>query len=91
MEDVKVVNSFCDVTYDFGIHFALLNVKCMLRYSHLDEACSIMLEYPLFKISMIDIWYFVTKIVLTYCGKKCSSDREKLLKFEAEGRKLQNI
>ena len=35
MEDVKVVNSFCDVTYDFGIHFALLNVKCMLRYSHL--------------------------------------------------------
>ena len=70
MEDVKVVNSFCDVTYDFGIHFALLNVKCMLRYSHLDEACSIMLEYPLFKITKIDLWYFVTKIVLTYCEKK---------------------
>ena len=31
-------------------------------------------------------WYFVTKIVLTYCEKKkCSSDRENLLKFEAEG------
>ena len=30
MEDVKVVNSFCDVTYDFGIHFALLNVRCTL-------------------------------------------------------------
>ena len=30
-------------------------------------------------------WYFVTKIVLAYCEKKCSSDREKLLKFEAEG------
>ena len=28
----------------------------------------------------------VTKIVLTYCEKKNSSDREKLLKFEAEGR-----
>ena len=70
MEDVKVVNSFCDVTYDFGIHFALLNVKCMLRYSLLDEACSIMLEYPLFNISKIDLWYFVTKIVLTYCEKK---------------------
>ena len=27
-------------------------------------------------------WYFVTKIVLTYC------DREKLLKFEAEGREF---
>ena len=26
-------------------------------------------------------WYFVPKIVLTYCEKKCSSDREKLLKF----------
>ena len=22
-------------------------------------------------------WYFVTKIVLTYCEKNCSSDREK--------------
>ena len=31
--------------------------------------------------------YFVTKIVLTYCEKKnCSSDREKLLKLEAECR-----
>ena len=28
-------------------------------------------------------WYFVTKIVLTYCEKKCSSGQEKLLKFEA--------
>ena len=33
-------------------------------------------------------WYFVTKIVLTYCEKKRSSDREKLLKFEAEGREF---
>ena len=31
-------------------------------------------------------WYFVTKIVLTYSEKKkCSSDREKLLEFEAGG------
>ena len=34
------------------------------------------------------IWYFVTKIVLTYCEKKCSRDREKLLKLEAEGREF---
>ena len=27
-----------------------------------------------------------TRIVLTYVRKNCSSDREKLLKFEAEGR-----
>ena len=33
-------------------------------------------------------WYFVTKIVLTYCEKNCFSDREKLLKFEAEGREF---
>ena len=30
-------------------------------------------------------WYFVSKVVLTHCEKKkCSSDREKLLKLEAE-------
>ena len=33
-------------------------------------------------------WYFVTKIVLTYCEKNCSSDREKLLKFEAKGQEF---
>ena len=33
-------------------------------------------------------WYFVTKIVLTYCEKKRSSDQEKLLKFEAGGREF---
>ena len=27
---------------------------------------------------------FVTKIVLTYCDKNCSGDRENLLKFKAE-------
>ena len=36
-------------------------------------------------------WYFVTKIVLIYCEKKCSSDREKLLKFEAESQEFANI
>ena len=37
---------------------------------------------------MLKKWYFVTKIVLTYCEKKCSSDREKLLKFEAKSREF---
>ena len=36
-------------------------------------------------------WYFVTKIVLTYCEKKCSSDQEKILKFKAEGRDFAKI
>ena len=32
--------------------------------------------------------YFVTEIVLTYCEKKCSNDRENFLKFEADGREF---
>ena len=36
-------------------------------------------------------WYFVTKIVLTYCEKKHPSDREKLLKFDAEGQEFAEI
>ena len=38
-----------------------------------------------------NLWthYFVSKIVLTYCEKNCSSDREKLLKFEAEGQEFE--
>ena len=39
-----------------------------------------------------NLCYFVTKIVLTYCEKKkCSSDREKLLNFEAEGLEFANL
>ena len=34
------------------------------------------------------IWYFVSKIVLTYSEKKSFSDREKLMKFRAEGREF---
>ena len=40
------------------------------------------------KSKKINKWYFVNKIVLTYCEKKNSSDREKLLRFEAEGREF---
>ena len=29
------------------------------------------------EIQSYDKWYFVTKIVLTYCEKNCSSDRKK--------------
>ena len=32
-------------------------------------------------------WYFVTKIVMAYCAN-CSTDREKLLKFKAEGQEF---
>ena len=36
-------------------------------------------------------WYFVTKVVLTYCEKNYSSDQENLLKFEAEGQEFANF
>ena len=36
-------------------------------------------------------WYIVTKIVPTTGRKNCSTDREKLLKFEAEGREFAKI
>ena len=32
-----------------------------------------------------NIWYFLSNIVLACCEKKCSCDRDKLWKFEAEG------
>ena len=37
-------------------------------------------------------WYFVSQIVLNYCERKktCSSDREKVLKFEAEDCESEN-
>ena len=37
------------------------------------------------------VFGIVTKIVLTYCEKNCSSDREKLSKFESEGREFAKI
>ena len=36
----------------------------------------------------VEEWYFVSKIVLTYCEKKFSSDWEKLLKLETEGQEF---
>ena len=46
------------------------------------------------KLSLVSIseeWYFATKIVVTYCEKKYSCDREELLKFEAEGQEFAKI
>ena len=36
-----------------------------------------------------EVWYFVTKIDLTYCEKNCSTDQEKLFKFEAVGQEFE--
>ena len=40
--------------------------------------------FNLIPLTIVYEWYLVTKIVLTYCEKKCFSDREKLLKFLGE-------
>ena len=56
---------------------------CKLGKKELNNTCYPGLDYLQ--------WYFVTKIVPTYCEKNCSSDREKLLKFEAEGREFAKI
>ena len=47
----------------------------------------------LFQLTPARYWYFVTKIVLTHCTvwRNCSSDWEKLLKFEAQGGELANF
>ena len=44
-------------------------------------------QQHLYPYNWLKTWYFVTKIV----RKNCSSDREKLLKFEAEGREFAKI
>ena len=42
----------------------------------------------IFLFGQLQLWYFVTKIVGHTVRKNCSSDREKLLKFGAEGREF---
>ena len=58
-------------------YFVLLSFKCSLYDVIPTKSCK--QEDDNHK------WYFITKILLTYCDKKSSSDQEKLLKFEAEG------
>ena len=61
-------------------------------YSKLEFAKLFVFSVSRFRVPKNWVWYFVTKIVMTYCEKKnCSSDREKLLKFEAEGREFAKI
>ena len=52
-----------------------VNEKSQLRWRPTPHSQFILINLGIKK------WYFVTKIVLTYCEKNRSSDREKLLKF----------
>jgi hypothetical protein len=46
------------------------------------EICPILKALDVDNIGIRDMkkWYFVSKIVLTYCEKKCSINQEKLLR-----------
>ena len=60
-----------------------------------DVSSSLFVSYPCgnffcIKLLFLRFWYFVTKIVPTV-RKNCSSDREKLWKFVAEGRDFAKI
>ena len=68
-------------------HTIIYQFSCQLR-PHSNPFFS---ECNLISSFIIVDWYFVSKIVLTYCEKNCSSDREKYLKFEAEGREYPKI
>ena len=42
-------------------------------------------------IVVVQKWYFVNTIFLTTVKKNCSSDRDKLLKFEAKGQEFAKV
>ena len=65
-----------------------MSCKNCLIFAVMSHAKQVFYQKTEFFISKNEKWYFVTKIVLTYCEKKCSSDQENLLKFEAEGREF---
>ena len=70
--------------YQIDILFFIWSKKVNLEFLYFIEI------FILFKIKNALQWYFVNKIVLTYCEKKkCSGDSENLLKFKAEGREFE--
>ena len=66
---------FMQITWKWGMFFFYIGDLCWRGAFK---------EVHGIKHFLCTLWYFVTKVVLTYCEKNCSSDREKLLKFEAE-------
>ena len=76
----------------YEIYLNLVNLQYILFLSsgtyQIEMCVKLVIHSDIFLIFRFHKWYFFTKIVLTYCEKKCSSDQEKLLKFEAEGREF---
>ena len=80
---MQVWSVIIQVDYMWSRDRQCLNVSCF-KNSNLvsSKQYYVILQFKGFKIHSPQKWYFVTKIV----RKKCSSDREKLLKFKAAGR-----
>ena len=75
----------------FDVNYSTVKVTGVkFHYNSMFRSSNTAFQYcknkPLFSsASKSKKWYFVTKIVLTYCEKNCSSDQENLWKFDAEG------
>ena len=83
--DFKGGHSLAAVRCPTGLVFDLDGQTCNWASQVSTKVCYLLLL--LFWLEFV--WYFVSKIVMTYCEKKKnSSDREKLLKFEVEGREF---
>ena len=72
------------------MHITKTSVHCIINLEKWSEIIS---ELELFcdnshALFAVQEWYFVTKIVVTYCEKNCSSDQEIFLKFKAAGREF---
>ena len=80
----KISNLIWFKKYEKFCVLGVIKVKCSLFSLGLPMIKSTVPQFNTFRKK----WYFVTKIVLTYFEKKCSSDPKKVLKFVAEGREF---
>ena len=72
-----------------NVSFLEAEIRTLQRKLQMKDAEIAKQERELHKLR-VSKWYFVTKIVLTYCTvrKNYCSDRDKLLKLKAEGREF---
>ena len=71
----KKARKFCQcIPWNYPNNFTFYPMCNMFSGHCFDQ---IMSDETSYKVTN-HLWYFVIKIVLTYCEKKCSSDREKI-------------
>ena len=57
------------------------NKKNISKTLELQKDGVFLMNHHSMQFSAMEQWYFVIKIVLTYCEKNCSSDQENFLKI----------